>query len=300
MLAGSILITGGTGTLGHAIVEWSRKMHRNCTFTIFSRSELRQAEMAAEYPDLRYILGDVRDEAQVCAAVAGHDIVIHAAAMKRIPECEAFPIECYQTNVQGTINVARACVLGRVKRCVGISTDKACAAITTYGASKKALEGIFQQASQHHTMFTLVRYGNVVASNGSVIPLWRKQARAGHPLTLTGGEMTRFWMSRFDAVALIDRALHMPEGTISIPKMGSLSIRDMANFIAPGAETIDVGVRSCEKTHEDLVHPDEGAMDEGPLYYTIRPELRQSGISYTSFNAPRLHAQEFLDMLEVA
>lgn len=299
-LSGSILITGGSGTLGRSIVQWARDNRRNCSFTIYSRSELRQAEMAAQFPDLRYVIGDIRDEAQLRSAVAGHDTVIHAAAMKRIPECETNPVECFQTNVQGSLNVIRACIAGRVRKCVGISTDKACAAITTYGASKRVMEGLFQQSSTERTSFVLVRYGNVVASNGSVIPLWKKQARDGHPLTLTGPSMTRFWMSRWDAVRLIERALLMESGTISIPKMGALSIREMAEIIAPGAATIEIGVRSREKTHEDLVYRDENATDDGRYYYTIHPNHSAGHISYTSEMAPRLSAEAFLEMVESA
>ena len=300
MLHGSVLITGGSGTLGQAIVQWAQEHRRNCTFTIYSRSELRQAEMAAQFPHLRYVLGDVRDEAQLFAAVAGHDIVIHAAAMKRLPECEANPQECIQTNVVGSMNVARAAIKGRVHKVVGISTDKACAAITTYGASKRAMEGIFQQASTHNTAFTLVRYGNVVASNGSVVPLWRKQARDGHPLSITGSHMTRFWMSRWDAVKLIDRALMMEPGTISVPKMGSLSIREMASIVAPGSPVVEIGLRSCEKIHEDLIHRDESAIDDGLHYYTIDTHHESTGITFTSQNARKLTSEEFLAMLEAA
>lgn len=300
MLHGSILITGGSGTLGRAIVQWAREQRRNCTFTIYSRSELRQAEMASQFPDVRYILGDVRDESQLRAAVTGHDIVIHAAAMKRIPECESYPSECLQTNVLGSMNVIRACIAGRVKKCVGISTDKACASITTYGASKRAMEGLFQRSSTGKTEFVLVRYGNVVSSNGSVIPLWKRQAREKHPITLTGAQMTRFWMSKMDAVRVIDRALMMESGTITVPKMGSLSIAEMAEIIAPGAPTLDIGLRSNEKTHEDLIHPDEGATDDGLLYYTIHPDRNKTGITYTSEIAPRLSANDFLEMVEQA
>lgn len=302
MLAGSILITGGSGTLGRAIVQWARRYRRNCNFTIYSRSEHRQAEMAADFPDLRYVLGDVRDESQLRAAVAGHDIVIHAAAMKRIPECERFPMECLQTNVIGSMNVVRACIAGRVKRCVGISTDKACAAITTYGASKRAMEGIFQQASIENgrTIFNLVRYGNVVASNGSVIPLWQRQEREGHPLTLTQSDMTRFWMGKHEAVTLIDRALLMESGTISIPKMGALSIREMAEIVAPGAKFMDMGLRSCEKKHEDLIHPDEGATDDGNLYFTIHHDRNEGKITYNSQMAPRISPEAFRAMLDAA
>jgi UDP-N-acetylglucosamine 4,6-dehydratase len=139
-LSGSILITGGSGTLGHAIVRTALAEHWDCTFTIYSRSELRQASMRQAYGNLRYVLGDVRDYDRLAAAIAGHDLVIHAAAMKRLPECDAQPVECYQTNTQGSINVLRACQWHGVKRLIAISTDKACAASTAYGASKLMME----------------------------------------------------------------------------------------------------------------------------------------------------------------
>ena len=138
-LSGNILITGGSGTLGHAIVRAALQEAWDCTFTIYSRSELRQAQMRQKYPNLRYVLGDVRDYDRLSAAVAGHDVVIHAAAMKRIPEAEQQPINCYETNVIGSMNVARACVAGGVRRCVGVSTDKACRAVTAYGVQVERL-----------------------------------------------------------------------------------------------------------------------------------------------------------------
>ena len=302
MFKGNILITGGSGTLGQAIVQWAQAQQRDCSFTIYSRSELRQAEMAAKFPDLRYVIGDVRDEAQLRAAVAGHDMVIHAAAMKRIPDCEAQPTECYQTNVQGSINVVRACIAGQVRQCVGISTDKACAAITSYGASKRMMEGVFQRSSTQRTIFTLVRYGNVVASNGSVIPLWQRQAAEKHPLTLTNGDMTRFWMSKTSAVKLIERSLMMEPGSISVPAMGSLSIREMAQIVVPGAATIDMGIRSCEKLHEDLIHRDEDATValDASDYFIIHNGRSSGQITYNSLDAPRLSAKAFLAMLEEA
>ena len=302
MFQGRILITGGSGTLGRSIVQWAQAAERDCTFTIYSRSELRQAQMKADFPHLRYIIGDVRDKAQLCAAAAGHDIVIHAAAMKRIPECEAFPVECAKTNVLGSQNVVEACLAGRVPRCVGISTDKACAAITTYGASKRMMEGMFQQADLDGrlTTFTLVRYGNVVASNGSVIPIWKQQAKDGGPLTITGGEMTRFWMSRYDAVQLIERALTYDPGMICVPKMGALSIMEMAAIVAPGVTLQDIGLRSREKTHEDLINSNEAAHHDGTSHFVIHNSSEAAGISYTSQNARKLSAWEFREMLDVA
>lgn len=221
--------------------------------------------------------------------------------MKRIPECEAQPTACYTTNVQGSANVARACIAHGVKRCVGISTDKACAAITTYGASKRLMESIFQAAvGTGRTTFTLVRYGNVVASRGSVVPIWRQQAAEGKRLTITDRRCTRFWMSESDAVRVIERAARMPDGTITVPKMGALSLVEMAEIIAPGCQTSEIGLRSCEKVHEDLIHVDESGTDDGLFYYTLTPSATVGGVRYTSDTAPRLSQEAFLAMLAEA
>jgi UDP-N-acetylglucosamine 4,6-dehydratase len=297
-LTGNILVTGGSGTLGHAIVRTAKAEGWDCSFTIYSRSELRQATMRQAYGDLRYVLGDVRDYDRLAAAVAGHDLVIHAAAVKRIPEAEAQPINCYETNVIGSMNVARACNAGGVARCVGVSTDKACRAITAYGASKLAMEKLFQ-AQQGPCTFTLVRYGNVVASNGSVIPLWRQQAKAGQSLTVTDPEMTRFWMAESDAVRVINEAARCDQSTIVVPKMRSLSIADLAHIIAPGAPLKMLGLRSTEKRHEDLIHVDELADDPNGEYFYVSPRSIGS-ISYTSYDAPRLTPAAFRAMLAEA
>jgi len=298
-LSGNILITGGSGTLGHAIVRTAQAQRWDCQITIYSRSELRQAQMRQHYPQLRYVLGDVRDYERLSAAVAGHDLVIHAAAVKRIPEAEQQPANCIETNVIGSMNVARACVRQGVQRCVGVSTDKACRAITAYGASKLAMEKLF--LAQHPGLcgFTLVRYGNVVASNGSVIPLWRQQAADGRPLTVTDPEMTRFWMGESDAVALIQQAAGALPGTITVPKMRSLSMGELAHIVAPHADMQTIGLRSVEKRHEDLVHPDERAADAGDVFLLGHPS-GATGHRYTSYDAPRLTPAAFRAMLAEA
>lgn len=297
-LAGNILITGGSGTLGKAIVQTALTQGWDASFTIYSRSEYLQAQMRARFPRVRYVLGDVRDHERLAAVIAGHDIVIHAAAMKRIPECEAHPGECYATNVIGSANVVRACIRSGVGRCIGVSTDKACRAVTAYGASKLAMEKLFQAQHDDVTTFTLVRYGNVVASRGSVLPLWRQQAANGGPLTVTDRRMTRFWMGVSDAVNLVMHAADQAHGTVSIPKMGALNIVEMAHIIAPRSEIVTTGLRSCEKLHEDLVHTDEQAMEINGHYY-LHPD-GELGHSYTSEIAPRLSSDAFLRMLSEA
>lgn len=294
-LTGNILITGGSGTLGQAIIRTAEKERWDCRITVYSRSELRQAELRQRYPKVRAILGDVRDYDRLAAAVAGHDLVIHAAAMKRLPECEAEPGECYKTNVAGSANVVRACLAAGVARCIGISTDKACAAITTYGASKRMMEGLFQAAPRGSTVFTLVRYGNVLASNGSVIPIWRSQAAAGQPLTITDLRMTRFWMTERDAVRTIEVAANEPPGAIVVPKMQALNVATMAGYIAPGADTVEIGLRSTEKLHEDLVSPFEPAAELN-TYFRVWPTERP-GLVYRSDLAPQIEKLVFYKML---
>ena len=297
-LSGTILITGGSGTLGHAIVRASIAERWDCAITVYSRSELRQAQMRQAYPQLRYVLGDVRDYDRLAAAVAGHDTVIHAAAVKRIPEAEQQPVNCYETNVIGSMNVARACVSGGVKRCIGVSTDKACRAITAYGASKLAMEKLFQAQTGPCT-FTLVRYGNVVASNGSVIPLWRQQAKEGHPISVTQKDATRFWMAESDAVGLIEIAARALPHTITVPKMRSLTLAELASIVAPHADVVETGFRSVEKLHEDLVSTDEMAFDAGAWFYLGHPKAT-TGHSFTSYDAPRLAPNDFRAMLAEA
>ena len=296
-LSGRVLITGGSGTLGHAIVRTAEQAGWDCSFTIYSRSELRQAQMRARHPRCRYVLGDVRDYDRLSAAVAGHDLVVHAAANKRIPECEAQPAECYATNVQGSVNVARACIASGVARCIGISTDKACRAVTAYGASKLAMEKLFQAQGDGPTIFTLVRYGNVVASNGSVIPIWRDKAARGEPLPITDKRCTRFWMMPSQAVDLIKHAAILSAGLIVVPKMGALSLPAMADIVAPGSNVIETGLRSCEKIHEDLIHADERAIAMATVFTVGDGAL---GHFYTSDTAPRLTEAQFLAMLDEA
>ncbi len=298
MPGSTILITGGTGTLGRAILDQALLESWDTQFTVYSRSELLQAQMKPRYPNARFVLGDVRDRDRLTAAIAGHDTVLHLAAMKRVPECEEQPSECLQTNVIGTWNVMRACQEAGVERGVVISTDKACAPITTYGASKRFAEGLVTAAPSSPTIFTAVRYGNVVASNGSVIPLWRKQAQMRQPLTLTNARMTRFWMSVQDAVSLVQYALRVPAGTIVVPKMGALSILEMAKIIAPGADYVETGLRSLEKMHEDLVHKDELVVETPTHFHLTTMGDPITGYTYTSRSARKITADEFLAMLE--
>lgn len=298
-LSGNICITGGSGTLGQAIVRTAEQENWPAQITIYSRSELRQAQMRAKYPHCRYVLGDVRDYERLAAAIAGHDLVIHAAALKRVDRCEYEPLECFQTNVQGSANVIRACIQHAVHRCVAIDTDKSVRAITVYGASKLLMRGLFSTSDYGLTTFTMARYGNVIASNGSVIPLWRKQAKEKKPLTITDRRCTRFWMAPSDAVRAVVAAAALGDGETYVPHMGALSLVEMAEIIAPWSDTVEVGLRGVEKIHEDLIHEDEEvtAVEESG-YFIIGNGYK--GTRYTSDTAPRLTRERFLSMLEEA
>jgi len=300
-LEGNILITGGTGTLGHAICRQARLEAWDCRFTILSRSELNLARMAIVFPEHRYVMGDVRDADSLGASFTGHDGVIHAAAMKRIPECEQRPDECWKVNVQGSHNVLRAAQKANVEWCLGISTDKACAAVTCYGASKLMLECLFKSAwtESFKTKALLLRYGNVVASNGSVVPIWAKQAEEGKPLTVTSTEMTRFWLSPSDAVRLIvERVKHKYQMGILVPKVKSLGIHHLARALHPNSEIREIGLRSTEKIHEDLVALNELSREARDFYIIDSEGI--PGTSYTSNNAERLEIDEFMSILDDA
>lgn len=300
MLSGKILLTGGSGTLGRATLLYAQKHARDTSFTVYARSESRLALLRRKFPAARPVIGDVRDRRALFVAVAGHDLVIHMAAMKRIPECEAQTSECLATNVTGTQNVLDACGAYNVP-CVVISTDKACRAATTYGASKLLAESLMSEASRSlGTKVVGVRYGNVIASTGSVVQLWRDQVAAGKPLTVTHPEMTRFWMSPFDAVKLIEDSLDVDSGTIAVPKIGALSICDMAHMLFPGQELKVTGFRSNEKLHEDLIHEYEPVVEEAHRFI-IRPGTTTGfGYSYTSEFAPRLLSADLHRILREA
>ncbi len=306
MLTGKVLLTGGSGTLGRATLLKARKEAWPASFTVFARSESRLAKIKRAFPNVRCIVGDVRDRDSVERAIAGHDVVVHMAAMKRLPECEENAPECIQVNVFGTENVLRACAHQGVQECVVISTDKACRAATVYGASKLLTEGLMATYAKVYpqTRFHGVRYGNVLASNGSVVQLWDEQARRGEPLTITASGMRRFWMSPFDAVDLIDQSLLFGSGVICVPMMSALPILKMAQMLHPNRDIVEIGLRSNEKIAEDLLHPYEPVMKESErdlfLICTISEPRWSTGWSYTSMMAPDVEETVFRQMIQDA
>ena len=279
MLAGrSVLVTGGAGAFGQAFVrrcldDGARRV------VVFSRSESRQAEMQATFSDsrLRFFLGDVRDRDRLVQAMHTVDTVVHAAAQKRVETCQQDPGEAKRTNIDGTENVALAAITCDVERALFLSSDKSASASTTYGSSKLFGEGYWLAANNlaagRVTKFAATRYGNVVASTGSVIPLWRSQAAAGGPLTITDRRCTRFLMTMDAAVSLVVTALGaMHGGEIFVPKLRGARMVDLAEAIAPGMPLADVGLRGIEKLHETLISADEFRVaKELENYYIIFP-----------------------------
>ncbi len=259
----SWLITGGTGSFGKAFAR--RLLDGGAKrVVILSRDELKQAEMSAEFNDdrLRFMIGSVTDPARVEKAFHGVTHVVHAAAMKRIEVCEANPFEAVQTNLLGTATVADACIREGVQRAVFLSTDKAVGPNTHYGATKLAAERLWCRynvyAAHGDTRFSATRYGNVLGSRGSVLPLFRQQALLGGPLTITDKRMTRFFMRMSEAVDLVAMAFReMRGGEVFVPMIGATSIVKLAEAVAPGVNWVETGIRPGEKLHEALLGADE-------------------------------------------
>ncbi|WP_282018331.1 UDP-N-acetylglucosamine 4,6-dehydratase (inverting) [Salegentibacter mishustinae] len=278
----SILITGGTGSLGKAltshILNYFPKIKK---LVIFSRDEQKQFEMAQEYPatdfpQIRFFIGDVRDEARVKRALKGIDYVIHAAAMKHVPIAEYNPMECVKTNIMGAENIINACLETSVERVVALSTDKAAAPINLYGATKLASDKLFVAANNitgwNPIKFSVVRYGNVMGSNGSVIPFFLKKKTDG-VLPITDPTMTRFNISLQGGVDMVMHALENAwGGEIFVPKIPSYKITDVAEAIGPKCDKPVVGIRPGEKIHEEMITSSDSyyTYDLGK-YYAILP-----------------------------
>ena len=282
----SILITGGTGSLGKALTQYIFKNHPDISrLVIFSRDEQKQFQMAQDYPQekypqIRFFIGDVRDKDRLVRAMKGIDYVIHAAAMKHVHIAEYNPDECIATNVVGAQNVVHACLETTVQRVVALSTDKACAPINLYGATKLTSDKLFVAANNirgnNPIRFSVVRYGNVMGSNGSVIPFFIKKKKEGK-LPITDPNMTRFNISLTEGVEMVIHALeHAWGGEIFVPKIPSYRITDVATAVGPDCEQIIVGIRPGEKVHEEMITSSDSfyTYDLGK-YYTIIPSTHK-------------------------
>ena len=260
----NILVTGGTGSFGKKFVEIMLKEYNPARLIIYSRDELKQHEMRMagfNHPNLRYFIGDVRDLPRLKRAFNGVDIVVHAAALKQVPACEYNPMEAIKTNILGSSNVVDAALDAGVKKVLALSTDKAVNPVNLYGATKLAAEKLMIQSNSYAggmtTRFSCVRYGNVVGSRGSVVPLFIQQRESG-VVTLTDERMTRFWISLDQGVRFVIRCIEeMHGGEVFVPKIPSMKMVDLAKAIAPQAEIRMIGIRPGEKLHEVLISEDE-------------------------------------------
>lgn len=258
----TILVTGGTGSFGRAFVERALKSKAK-KIIVFSRDEQKHYQMDREIKDrrLRFFVGDIRDRDRLNTALRDVNIVIHAAAMKHVPICEYNPIEAVQTNVNGARNLIEAAMANGVEKVLALSTDKAVSPANLYGATKLCMEKLLTAANAYAgdrwTRFSIVRYGNVMGSAGSVIPLFRQQLKRGQ-LTITDARMTRFWIEMDDAVNLVLRGLElMSGGEIFIPKLPTSDIETLAEAVAPGIPRSTIGIRPGEKLHEALISAEE-------------------------------------------
>jgi len=279
----SVLITGGTGSLGKELTKTIINRWPNIKrLVIYSRDEQKQFQMAQEFPEtrypfMRYFIGDVRDLDRLKRAFSGVDYVIHAAAMKHVHIAEFNPDECIKTNIGGAENVIKACLTNNVKKVVALSTDKACAPINLYGATKLTSDKLFIAANNirgnQDIVFSVVRYGNVMGSNGSVIPFFLKKKNDGF-LPITDKRMTRFNISLAGGVDMVLYALENAwGGELFVPKIPSYRILDVADAIAPNCEKIYIGIRPGEKIHEEMItYSDSFSTFDLGKYYVVLPQ----------------------------
>jgi UDP-N-acetylglucosamine 4,6-dehydratase (inverting) len=297
----TVLITGGTGSLGKALTSHIFKHYSDIKkLIILSRDEQKQFQMAQEFPQqnfpqIRFLLGDVRDEQRLIRAFQGVDVVIHAAAMKHVHLAEYNPDECIKTNIGGAQNVIHAALQTNVSNVVALSTDKACAPINLYGATKLTSDKLFVAANNikgaNPIKFSVVRYGNVMGSNGSVIPFFLKKKSDGK-LPITDAAMTRFNISLQGGVDMVMHAIeHAWGGEIFIPKIPSYRITDVAKAVAPDCEQEIIGIRPGEKIHEEMITASDSfyTYDLGK-YFTILPSVPNFKINdfITSFGAKKV------------
>lgn len=276
----NILLTGGTGSFGKKFTEIILREFNPNSLRIYSRGEFNQYQMKQEFDDkrLRFLIGDVRDKDRLYRAMNGIDIVIHAAALKQVPACEYNPIEAIKTNIEGSVNVIDAAIDNSVEKVIAISTDKAVHPVNLYGATKMVAEKMFVQGNTYtgkgKTKFSCVRYGNVIGSRGSVIPLFNEQKKEG-VLTITDDRMTRFWLTLDQGVNFVLNSIQrMQGGEIFIPKIASMKITDLADAIAPEATKKFTGIRPGEKLHEIMITEDESRhAKEFEDYFIIEPEF---------------------------
>jgi UDP-N-acetylglucosamine 4,6-dehydratase len=289
----SILITGGTGSFGRRFVKTILERCRPRKLIVYSRDELKQSEMEQEFPQecMRYFIGDVRDRQRLVQAMNGVDLVIHAAALKQVPAAEYNPMECIKTNIYGAENVIHAALANEVDKVIALSTDKAANPINLYGATKLVSDKLFVAANNlaggHKSRFSAVRYGNVVGSRGSVVPLFRKHIENHCDyLPITDAGMTRFWITLQQGVDFVLKNFErMHGGEIFVPKIPSIRVVDLARAMAPKLPHKIVGIRPGEKLHETMCPADDSHLTlEFSDHYVIKPTIQFSGPVEFSMN----------------
>ena len=280
----SVLVTGATGSFGKEFLRELLAINDIEQVTVFSRDELKQFEMRAEFssPKIKYLLGDVRDYKRVLQAMVDIDVVIHAAAMKQIPAAEQNPMEAIKTNILGAENIVNAAIENRVKKVVALSTDKAANPANLYGATKLCSDKLMiagnYLSNRTDTKFSVVRYGNVLGSRGSVIPFFKERALAGS-IPITDLRMTRFWLTLSQGVDLVLQAIDsMHGGEIYVPKIPSFKVTDVARIIAPNIPTYEIGIRPGEKLHEVMITEDDSFFTKEfeDFYIILAPALHES------------------------
>ena len=277
----TVLVTGGTGSFGKLFTKILLTTTGVSKVIVFSRDELKQSEMQQDYPDekrIRFFIGDVRDYQRLYRALHGVDVVVHAAALKQVPAAEYNPFEAVKTNVHGAQNVIEASIERGVKHVIALSTDKACSPVNLYGATKLVSDKLFINGNAYAagtpTRFAVVRYGNVVGSRGSVVPLFKRLAETGE-LPITDERMTRFWITLQQGVDFVMESLErMHGGELFVPKIPSMKVTDLAKAFAPDARLNVVGIRPGEKLHEEMISAADSrrTIDMG-AYYVIQPEM---------------------------
>lgn len=308
----SVLITGGTGSFGKAFVERLSREGQVSEIVVYSRDELKQFEMQASINSklVRFVLGDVRDYKRLLQATTGIDVVIHAAAMKQIPAAENNPMEAIKTNIFGAENIVNAAIENDVSRVIALSTDKAANPANLYGATKLCSDKLMVAGNTlsptSKTKFSVVRYGNVLGSRGSVIPFFLEQSRTGM-ITITDERMTRFWLTIDEGVQFVLSSLeNMQGGEIFVPKIPSFKVLDVAKVVAPGVSIKIIGIRPGEKLHEIMITEDDSfnTMEFEDYYAILSPVLLSSnkyqakgkmveeGFRFSSENNPRWHTEE--------
>ena len=284
----SVLITGGTGSFGKAFLKQILETRNPARVVVFSRDELKQYEMRQVWgddPRVRFFIGDIRDRDRLKMALHGVDYVVHAAALKQVDTAEYNPMEYVKTNILGSENVMQASIEAGVKKVVALSTDKASSPVNLYGATKLTADKLFvssnHYAAGYDTHFSVVRYGNVMGSRGSVIPFFRRLAESGQPLPITDMRMTRFWITLPQAVEFVMSSFNdMTGGELYVPRIPSMKVVDLARAVAPDAELVEVGIRPGEKLHEEMISSEDSRRTLRQAdRYVVLPTLADWGFS---------------------